>query len=42
LLGLISYSKLRRKNVKLPKRLIKDAYDDQATLEGRHFVKKRY
>jgi polyphosphate kinase 2 len=42
LLGLISYSKLRRKNVKLPKRLIKDAYDDQVTLEGRHFVKKRY
>jgi hypothetical protein len=28
--------------VKLPKRLIKDAYDDQATLEGRHFVEKRY
>jgi polyphosphate kinase 2 len=42
LLGLISYSKLRRKNVKLPKRLIKDAYDDQATLKGRHFVKKRF
>ena len=42
LLGLISYSKPRGKNVKLPKRLIKDAYDDQATLEGRHFVKKRY
>jgi polyphosphate kinase 2 len=42
LLGLISYSKLRGNNVKLPKRLIKDAYDDQATLEGRHFVKKRY
>ena len=42
LLGLIPYTKLRRKNVKLPKRLIKDAYDDQATLEGRHFVEKRY
>jgi polyphosphate kinase 2 len=42
LLGLISYSKPRGKNVKLPKRLIKDAYDDQATLEGRHFVKKMY
>jgi polyphosphate kinase len=42
LLSLISYSKLPRKNVKLPKRLIKDAYDDQATLEGRHFVKERY
>ena len=42
LLGLIPYKKLRRKNVKLPKRLIKDAYDDQATLEGRHFVEKRY
>jgi polyphosphate kinase 2 len=42
LLGLIPHEKVPRKKVKLPARSMKRAYDDQATLEGRHFVKKRY
>jgi polyphosphate kinase 2 len=42
LLNLIPYTKLRRKKVKLPGRLMKGAYDDQAVLEGRRFVEKRY
>ena len=42
LLGLIPYKKLPRKNVQLPERSTRDAYDDRATLEGRWFVKPRY
>ena len=42
LLGLIPYKKLPRKNVQLPQRSTRDAYDDRATLEGRRFVKPRY
>ena len=42
LLGLIPYVKLPRKNVQLPERSTRDAYDDRATLEGRRFVKPRY
>jgi hypothetical protein len=42
LLGLIPYEKLPRKNVQLPKRSMRDAYDDRATIEGRRFVKPRY
>jgi polyphosphate kinase len=42
LLGLIPYKKTRRKLVKLPKRDAKGAYDDQATLEGRHFVEEKF
>lgn len=42
LLGLIPYKKTRRKLVKLPKREMKDVYDDQATLEGRHFVEEKF
>jgi polyphosphate kinase 2 len=42
LLGLIPYKKLPRKRVKVPQRLMRDAYDDQATLEGRRFVEARY
>ena len=42
LLGLIPYKKLPRKKVQLPARSTRDAYDDQATLEGRRFVKPRY
>src|ERR1700757_611533 len=38
LLSLIPYKKLPRKKVKLPKRSMKRAYDDQATLKGRRFV----
>jgi polyphosphate kinase 2 len=42
LLGLIPYKKLSRKNVQLPERSTRDAYDDRATLEGRRFVNPRY
>jgi polyphosphate kinase 2 len=42
LLDLIPYKKRPRKKVKLPKRSKRDAYDDQATLEGRRFVAARY
>jgi len=42
LLGMIPYKKLRRKTVKIPKRSMKHAYDDQATLKGRRFVPERY
>jgi polyphosphate kinase 2 len=42
LLGLILYKKLPREKVKIPQRLMKDRYDDQATLEGRRFVEARY
>lgn len=42
LLSLIPYKKLRREKIKLPKRSMKRAYDDQATLEGRRFVREKY
>ena len=42
LLGLIPYEEVSRKKVKLPERSMKDAYDDQATLDGRRFVEARY
>jgi polyphosphate kinase 2 len=42
ILDLIPYKKLEREKVKLPKRSLKDAYDDQATLKGRRFVKEKY
>lgn len=42
LLSLISYRKTPREKVKLPKRIMKQAYDDQKTLKGRRFVSERY
>jgi polyphosphate kinase 2 len=42
LLSLIPYKKAPREKVKLPKRSDKGEYDDQATLEGRHFVPEEY
>jgi polyphosphate kinase len=42
LLELIPYKKLPRAKVKLPKRSMKDSYDDQATLKGRKFVPGKY
>ncbi len=42
LLSLIPYKKLPRKKIKLPKRSMKRAYDDQATLKGRTFVPEQY
>ena len=42
LLSLIPYKKVRREKVKLPKRSMKGAYDDQATLKTRRFVPAKY
>ena len=42
LLSLIPHEKLPQLKVKLPKRSMKDAYDDQATLKGRKFVPEKY
>jgi len=38
----IPYEKVPREKVELPERSMKGAYDDQVSLEGRKFVKKRY
>jgi polyphosphate kinase 2 len=42
LLSLIPHKKLKRPEVKLSKRSMKGAYDDQATLQGRKFVPEKY
>jgi polyphosphate kinase 2 len=42
LLGLIPYKKVPRPEIELPKRSMKDAYDDQASLKGRKFVPEKY
>jgi polyphosphate kinase 2 len=42
LLDLIPYKKVPREKVKLPKRSMKGAYDDEATLKGRKFVAEKY
>ena len=42
LLSLIPYKKVKRPKVKLPKRSMKGAYDDRATLKGRRFVPTTY
>ena len=42
ILSQIPYKKLPNQKVKLPNRSKKRAYDDQATLHGRRFVKERY
>jgi polyphosphate kinase len=42
LLNLIPYRQAPREKVKLPKRSMKRAYDDQATLKGRRFVPEKY
>ena len=42
LLEQIPYKKVPREKVKLPKRSMKRAYDDQASLAGRKFVPERY
>ena len=36
------YKKVPREKVKLPKRSMKGAYDDRASLKGRKFVAERY
>ena len=42
ILNLIPYKKVPREKVKLQKRKMKRAYDDEASLAGRKFVKERY
>ena len=42
ILKLIPYKKLPREKVKLPKRSMKDAYDDQASIARRKFVPEKY
>jgi polyphosphate kinase 2 len=41
-LDLIPYKKVPRAKIKLPKRSMKGAYDDQRSLRGRKFVKERF
>jgi len=42
ILNQIPYKKVPREKVKLPKREMKHAYDDQATLKSRKFVAEKY
>lgn len=42
LLSLIPYEEVPREKVKMPKRSMKHAYDDQATLKGKRFVFERF
>jgi hypothetical protein len=42
LLRVIPHEKLPAKKVKLPERSNEGAYDDEATLKGRRFVKGSY
>ena len=42
ILDLIPYKKVPRDKIELPKRSMKKAYDDQATLKGRKFVPEKY
>jgi polyphosphate kinase len=41
-LSAIPYKRLPHKKVRLPGRSMKHAYDDEASLEGRRFVRERY
>jgi hypothetical protein len=42
ILDLIPHKKLPRGKIKLPKRSMKGAYDDQRSLKGRNFVPEKY
>jgi polyphosphate kinase len=42
ILSLIPYKKVKHEKVKMPKRSMKGAYDDQASLTGRKFVTEKY
>jgi polyphosphate kinase len=42
ILSLIPYKKVPREKIKLPKRSMKGAYDDQTSLKGRKFVPEKY
>ena len=42
ILSLIPYKKVPREKIKIPKRSMNGAYDDQASLKGRRFVAEKY
>jgi polyphosphate kinase len=42
ILSLIPHKKVPREKIELPKRSMKDAYDDQASLKNRKFVPEKY
>jgi polyphosphate kinase 2 len=42
ILHTVPYKRIRRDRVKLPKRSMKHAYDDERTIRNRRFVKERY
>ena len=42
LLSLIPHEEAPRQKVKMPKRSMKGAYDDEATMQGRRFVTEKY
>jgi len=42
LLNLIPYKKLPNTKVKLPRRSMKGAYDDMATMKRRNFIPQKY
>jgi hypothetical protein len=42
LLDQIPYKKVERDKVELPKRLKKNKYDDQATMQSRKYVAEKY
>jgi polyphosphate kinase len=42
LLKLLPYKKVQQEKIKLPKRSMKHAYDDQGSLKHRHFVPEKY
>jgi polyphosphate kinase 2 len=42
ILSQIPYKKVPREKIKLPKRSMKGAYDDEATLRGRKFIAEKY
>ena len=41
-LSLVPYEAVDRHKIKLPKRVTKGEYDDQATLRGRNFIEERH
>jgi hypothetical protein len=42
LLKLVPHKKAPREKIKLPKRSMKGAYDDHASLSGRRFIPEKY
>jgi hypothetical protein len=42
ILSQVPYKRIKRQRIELPKRSMRDAYDDQASLKGRRFVPEIY